>query len=447
MPDLLQRRQSDLLQQFEVLPAELEYWKGLAKSGGAYEKHYSQIKALSTQMLDLNEKVKATWKASPHDPYIAVRSAQDQCAAVHSIWNFFREKLVLRQDPRFGEYLKAADAYAWACYQPMVKDRQAKPGDRTWREPPLVAFNSDVSPWALSRQSRYDDELSESGRKSEGMFQQVWAALPIPIIGIPWQSDGLLPGMAAVAHETGHIADFDFKMKAAIAPSVAKAMKNSALAPAWSDHWWKEVFADLFACWFAGPSFVWALADVVPESPSTVKTKKRPSGPPTNWGSYPPGTLRMLLNLAALRQIGFSSDADAIYNYWTADYPSHAMTEFENDAAMVAQTVYASGELPEDVRYDKLNTAQWQAFNYVFDNDVEIPRDEVIDARALVGAASKASREVNDSQKLARGFKRLAQFMSKRPPGQLDAQLLEPTPQPLKTQELFDLMVQLLPEE
>jgi hypothetical protein len=445
MPELLESRQRELEKQFEALPMELKRWADLSADGAAFEKHHSQIEALSRQMLDLNEKVKTRWKQSTLDPYDAVRDAQKQCSAVHSVWNFFREKLVLRLDERLGEYLKAADAYAWACYEPLMNDRRAKKQKRTYREPPLVTFNSDVSPWALSRESRYDVESDETGANQADIFRRVYEALPIPIIGIPWQSEGFLPGMAALAHETGHVVDFDFGMKDAVAPRLAAAMAQSVLQPAWSEHWWKEVFADLFACWTAGPSFVWVLANAVPESPALVEIKKRPSGnDPKQWGKYPPGTLRILLNCAALEWLGFAGQAEPILKFWTSAYKKHAMGDFEGDVKTVVQTVYDNARLPEDLKYRKLTDANQEYFaaSSVFDGDRCIPEGEHYDVRALVGAASNASREGKDAALLERGYRRLVDFMSKRPPGQLDGEEVRAEPQELRTQDLFDLLIE-----
>jgi hypothetical protein len=398
-------------------------------------------------MLELNRKVKINWEQSLLDPYDAVRRFQVQCSAVQCVWNFFREKLLLRLDPRFGGYLTAADAYAWACYQPLMEDRKSKGDARTYREPPLVTFNSDVSPWSLSRQSRYDVEGDETGATQEDLFRRVYESLPIPIIGIPWQSEGFLPGMAALAHETGHVVDHDFRMNAVVASKVAAATARSKLAPAWSDHWWKEVFADLFACWVAGPSFVWALANAVPESPNVVALKKRPSGgDPKTWGKYPPGTLRILLNLAALEWLDFPMDAGKIRKYWMDDYPKDAMCEFAGDAGVVVKTVYEYARIPQRLRYPA--TQENFVFASVFTGNGKIPDGQQYDGRAVVGAASRASRELADAAKLERGCRYLTEFMAKRPPGQLAGEGSGPL-QDLKTDELLDLLIEpaVSPEE
>src|SRR6516162_6944460 len=118
MPELLDRRKTDLLRQFEALPNELKHWIAVSQVDQPFEKHHSQIGALSKQMLELNEKVKEDWKSS--EEFTTIERARLRCAAVQTVWNYFREKFLLRLDGLLGRYLKAADAYAWACYEPMV---------------------------------------------------------------------------------------------------------------------------------------------------------------------------------------------------------------------------------------------------------------------------------------------------------------------------------------
>jgi sugar-specific transcriptional regulator TrmB len=50
MPELLERRRRDLEDQLEVLQRELDHWKALSAERHPFEKHHSQIDALSRQM-------------------------------------------------------------------------------------------------------------------------------------------------------------------------------------------------------------------------------------------------------------------------------------------------------------------------------------------------------------------------------------------------------------
>ena len=58
--------------------------------------------------------------------------------AVQAVWDYFRSKLVLRAQEPFATFLQAADAFAWACYAPMLARYGRQGIDR--REPPLVAL-------------------------------------------------------------------------------------------------------------------------------------------------------------------------------------------------------------------------------------------------------------------------------------------------------------------
>ena len=143
MPELLERRRKDLEDQFDVLVDELSHWKALSAEHEPFEKHHSQIDALSQQMIALNEKVKNEWGGS--NDFVAIQKAQRDCGAVQTVWNYFREKLLMRSDAQLGTYLRAADAYVWACYEPVLRQWRKGKQDPPLREPPLVAFNTELA--------------------------------------------------------------------------------------------------------------------------------------------------------------------------------------------------------------------------------------------------------------------------------------------------------------
>jgi hypothetical protein len=440
MPELLDRRKQDLLSQFEALPLELEHWRDVSKLGEPYEKHHSQVDALSKQMLALNEKVKGDWNSSCE--FQAIQRAQIRCAAVQTVWNYFREKLLLRLDSHLGRYLKAADAYAWACYEPMIVAQRAKTPEQPYREPPLVTFHSEVSPWALSRQSRYDTEQDPTGVTGEKAFEQVRSALPIPLLGIPWHTTLFLPKLAVLAHETGHVVESDFGLEQSVERELKCALKKSELCDGWSRYWRKEIFADLFACYAAGPSFVWALADSLPESPATVSLKKRPSGlGDDKWGKYPPPTLRILLNTGALKELGFTEEAEDIATYWKGDYTTHAMQAFENDLEPVVQAVFRGAALPSDLKYNALAQQETRAHKTISLDSI-LPLNEAYNPRALVAVACAVHRKPLPNVSTKTAWQRLQDhIVNSRPPGLLDKQAERAKAfVPTKTTELAELI-------
>jgi len=57
------------------------------------------------------------------------------------------------------------------------------------------------------------------------------------------------------------------------------------------------------------------------------------------WGKYPPLFVRGVLNLEALRALGFDTEAKRLDDLWAAVYPEHGMTEFDKDAKRVARAL------------------------------------------------------------------------------------------------------------
>jgi len=266
--------------------------------------------------------------------------------------------------------------------------------------------------------------------------------MPIAVLGIPWYAMDLLPNLAVLAHETGHIVESDFELAERIERKLAATMKASSICSGWSVYWRKEVFADLFACFAAGPSFVWVLADNIPDSPDLTRTKKRPTDD-DRWGTYPTPTLRMLLNLEALRQLGYPDDAARIETYWTGDYTEHAMQAFENDVKQVVPAFYEEAALPADLNYRRIVTAAEQAYRTTVKGAALQPGDRY-DPRALVGAASQVHRTPPDGVDTIAVWQRLqTHIVTSRPPGVLAGRLQREAATvagQLRTEQIADLL-------
>lgn len=424
MPELLDRRRRDLEAQLDSLPRELTRWEALTKTP-EFEKHHSQVVALSRQMRDLNERVRDTWKGS--SDFGAIRKAQNNCATVQRLWDYYREKLMTRFDPKIGPYLRAADAYVWSCYEPVLVDRRAANPAVAFREPPLVSFNAEMSPWAQSR--RKSGKAPAPGERTDPEPTDA-VPMPIAILGIPWWTIERLPNLAALAHETGHIVESDFGLQSSLETALDTATKSSALHEGWTYHWRKEVFADLFACFAAGPSSVWTLTESIPDSPARVEEKKRPADITGEWGNYPPATLRILMNLRALRVLGYASDADEIEHYWKADYPKHAMGDYEKDVDAVVTAVYEAAKLPESLNWAKLDLKYDAAFMTVAvwqKNDIS--PTTLYSPRMIVAAAGSIYRAPPHNVDVETVWQRLQKHMvESRPPGVLARQQARTAP-------------------
>jgi hypothetical protein len=439
VPDLLDRRKSDLELQLDTLPRELDRWEKLTEQR-VFEKHHSQVMAVSRQLRDLNDTVRRSWNGSRD--FLAMKKARQNCASVQRIWNYYREKLLMRFDAELGAHLRAADAYVWACYEPVLKSRRSAQPGTAFREPPLIAFDSELSAWVRPRGHEEDSPDVTPG----GVLDPTMDALPIAVLGVPWLDAEMLPHLAALAHETGHVVEADFALAAQVEAALKQETKASVLCDGWSVHWRAEIFADLFACWVAGPSFVWTLMDSIPDSPETVKTKRRPSAVESDdaWGKYPPATLRILLNVNALRVLRQEKEADAIELYWRGTYPEHAMREFEGEVATVVSAVYGAARLPESLKYSKLAPFYGYVYDGAVTNRGPLNLSEAYDPRLLIAVASDVSRAPPDGIDELDLWARLQNYIvESRPAGVLAGQLERSAagaPVRLRTRELADLL-------
>ncbi|MBA2355471.1 MAG: hypothetical protein H0V80_12480 [Acidobacteria bacterium] len=276
----------------------------------------------------------------------------------------------------------------------------------------------------LSRGRQFSPQgLASTVGRTEA-FSQVLDAMPIAVIGTPWQTAALLPGVSALAHETGHVVETDFGLDATVSAAIAAATTSSGISEGWSTHWQREVFADVFACYVAGPSFVWWLADAVPDSPETVSTLVRPSG--GAWGAYPPASLRMLMNVHALRTLGQADEADRVEAYWKAAYPAHAMGTFEKDIPQVVQAVYAAAGLPRELGFRRLDAQRATIYARTVKRGTQLLSTEVFDPRAIVAVAADVHRERPTGVDRPRLWAQLqTHIVESRPAGKLDGQPAE----------------------
>jgi hypothetical protein len=436
---LIERRQRDLDAQIGALADEFVHWKAISELTKPYEKHNSQIRALEQQMLDLARVVKEQWEQArlTGNPYPGMRAAYLNVLALQTVWDYFRSKLLLRSDSWFGPFVKAADAYAWACYDPVRRSRVKATGVNR-REPPLTALDAEVSPWALSRDRTYSVQGDRTGRTELELFARVRDKLPVPVLGLPWHNVVRLPFLAVLAHECGHLVEADFGLEERVNTGIRNAVKDEGRREGWLS-WRAEVFADLFGCWVAGPSWVWTLIELMPDYPTQVAAQERSHA--IGWGKYPTATLRVLLNVTALRTLKFGPDASDIWDQWSRTFPSHKMTTFEDDAKAIPREVFEAVALPKTLKYSSV--VQQERFATERAKQYDLDLAQTYDPRALVAAAGRLSRTRPAGLDLPAVWARLQRhIVLSRPPGLLNAQAQgkNRTTAVLKTNELADII-------
>jgi hypothetical protein len=382
------RKRVELEAKLAALPRELDLWRDLSAAGRPFEKHQSQIERLSAQVRGLHDEVKVDFgKLATTDALLAqARTIELRLLAVHSVWDYFRSKFVLRSHEPFGSVLKAADAFAWACYEPVQRAHAGSLAPR--REPPLVSLQSQWTPTALPRGRAYEVARSPGGWTDSAPFARVIESLPIPIIGLPWHALDHLPHVALLAHEVGHVVaqDFDLQSKVdrALADLTLGEPRHRSAWQAWSN----EIMADVFACYAAGPAFPWALIDALAAPVDRVSGENKKD----EWGEYPTSTLRVRMNAETLRQLDFAKDAEDMEAEWRRTYPTHKMAVFDPDLPTVVKAIRGAGVLPAELAFAQVAPKSREAFDYLRQGLSLEGDDRPLEPRALVAAAGQLYR-------------------------------------------------------
>jgi hypothetical protein len=318
------RKRIELEQKFSALDVEFTEWTRISQADQLFEKHHTQVLVVTTGLKGFAENIRSELEKArqPEEILTAARNLQALILAVRRIWEYFRSKWIQRLEVKFQDYLKAADELVWSFYEPVLRHRCPTPVSHCRREPPLVFLNGGLSPFALSRDQMFQaEEVVGQAIPDDRQLQNYLRQLPIAVIGIPWFQIRHLPDALVLAHETAHAVEDDF----ALHNEMAK--RYAAVGPAW-EAWEREVFADLFGCMVMGPPFLDSLMDFLAIGKSEIAAESRLA---PNWGYYPTAALRILLCVAALKtELGFPVEAERLLAQWSAEYPGHAMPEYEN---------------------------------------------------------------------------------------------------------------------
>lgn len=326
MADLPRLRRSELNARLAGIASELDYWQQQTKPGARFERHWSQVQRLATVVGTPIDALKRQLAELVDDAQLLAQAEEleKNVLALHSIWEVFRAKLVLREDDLLKAVLPAFDDLAWACYQPAMECFAA-----VRREPPLLYFTTLWSPFAQGRDTSFQNEVRASGGVLiRDEFLDILQSLPVPLIGLPWYHAAHIPGAIVIAHEVGHIVERDFALTAPIQAAIAGA--GLAQPAAWSA-WATEVFADLYGCLGMGPAFVGSMMDLLASGLAEVQQEKANAK-----GKYPTRIMRVRLMLEVLRAITLNDDAQRLEATWQGTYGPLVVPEgYGDDIAKV----------------------------------------------------------------------------------------------------------------
>lgn len=327
--NLTQQRAAELRDLKRALQLEMADWHRRTQEIDKLKKHLSQMVAIKAKLDGFLSQV-AEPDETTAEPFKEFERINRSLIGAHRVWAYFRSRLALREVEWLASDLRCADELAWECYRP-ARDKAEAAGSIPaggLKEPPLVFFSNDASPFAQARHSVFEPEkINEQG--DVGKLGAALLLLPFPVIGIPWFQARHLPMAVVVAHEVGHAVEHDFRLDQPLADAFTALGVDDERKAAWSS-WRHELFADAYGVLCAGPAFVLALLHFLAGDPASIQGE-RIAGP--SWGRYPNRFLRMLVNFQLLDHLGIA-DA-ALPAAWQAIYQSHPMKDFDADVPAV----------------------------------------------------------------------------------------------------------------
>lgn len=293
-----ERRRRDLANKAGALRDELRRWRGISAAGQPLEKHQTQLGRITARMDGLLERIQQVELAEA-EVLDKGRALEQKLLTAHTIWEFFRAKFAQRLDPGYGAHLRVCDDFAWQCYSPVQLMFHARPENAervsATREPPLVYLNGGWSPLAIGRSSAFQVERAAGGWSAHEDFREVIEDLPVPLVGLPWFHVAHLPDVLVIAHEVGHVVEWDFRLRPDLEAALARSVEPARLQ-AWTA-WLPEVFADIYGCLAGGAAFAATLIDFLVQGRERLLADRRNPGA---WGHYPPAWLRTRLLVETL---------------------------------------------------------------------------------------------------------------------------------------------------
>lgn len=342
---------TDLGSKLHSLSADLKHWEELAlEDDSPFARHQSQIVRLRNLFRgmegELSDETKRIAVLPLDDAFPAAKKCSARMLEAHSLWSFFRNKLLLRCDKSLSRYLRAADEFAWACFQSFsVARANAAGADPACEEPvskvpPLIYLGREISPLVYPLDWSLEDQAEEAGVSDE-LFSAVVERAPFSVLSMPFFQTKQMSGSMILAHEMGHVVEMDLKLSgvldAALKDTLSKrGAVDSSLATR-LDAWAQcrvEAFADVFGSVISGTAFCRALADFLATDEKSVVEEELKLD---SEYSYPTRYLRVLLAVEVhRREDGSLPEAVAeIAAEWRLTYRSHRCADYEDDLPSV----------------------------------------------------------------------------------------------------------------
>lgn len=325
------RKKVELCRKLQWLDDEFGRWLTASRVGGAFQKHHTQIRAVTGRLTGYRDEIANILKDDAG--LSTAREMSRMLLAVYRIWEFFRAKFAQRFETVFVPHLSIADEFAWLCYKPIYEKAFGAASNRQFCEPPLVFLNGGSSPFILTRDASFQAEAVPRELIHDSKLKEAMSKLPFPVIGVPWHQIVQLPEALVIGHEVGHSIEADLDLEAPLDQLIDEGLKKTG-GEARVDFWkaWRsELFADVCGCLAGGPAFSFALSDFLLADRTEV-LGQRPAR-----DSYPPDNLRVRINVCILQLMGFGAEGESLLKVWGELYPlSEGQEVFVKDALEIS---------------------------------------------------------------------------------------------------------------
>lgn len=348
--------QATLAGKLASLNEEIAAWRAIvdpAPAGGRlhpdyplFTRHQSQVLRLADYFDGVTGALQseiAAAAAGNGGDFVAARTIGEKILQGHALWSYFRSKLLFRYPSHLRRYLVAADELAWACFKPVLAARQAVAGQAVSRVPPLIYLSHIKSPLVFPREWSLSAQATEV---SAEVFAKLLRSAPFSVVRLPYYQTRHLPETLVLAHEMGHVADFDLGLTAALDAELEK-IPATAVSEERKKYWRRcrvEAFADAFGAVTGRAAFCRTMASFLAAGKNEVVGERM------NLTSlmypYPTVYLRVLLTLEVLRRPDRSlpDEAARIEAEWRQTYgDQHVHQDFEADLPHVVAAFLDAG--------------------------------------------------------------------------------------------------------
>ena len=376
--------------QHRALARELDRWQNRTVEESVFRVHRSQIiricRALDSArdrlgLPDADENI--VGEASTLLRELGAR--REHLHILHLLWNFFRHKLLQRNQPEFQTFLRAADDMAWACYEPFVAALTESAA--ALKEPPLTFLSLEPAPFAQARKSSFlPPGLSSLNQR------RLYACLrrmPVPLIGLPWLNVGHLPDLVLVAHEVAHIVADDLELAREFEPLLASVTTIPDSRKSHWQSWLDEVFADVVGVLGGGTGFGFGLLRALAGDISTIIDE--PADPR---GTYPPKRVRMAVVRQTAQHLQLSTDFATAWEdaYGPSNSPFEADIEPLVSALLTHKFARVGSRALPDLHKPPAQTRVDRYIDMLIEEDSPGPplADHLEDFRAAIVASAMA---------------------------------------------------------